>query len=237
MSGDSRGLKSANRVLLKLSGEALGAQGIDPQALQSLTEQLCKAHKLKAQIALVVGGGNFIRGAQLSHIDRVVADQMGMLATVLNGMALRYSLESQGVPVIFQSAIPVSYAQPLDPIAARQALSERKIVIFAGGTGNPFVTTDTAAAIRASEIGAKILLKATDVPGVYSADPKKNPKAKLYRELTLDEAIEKRLNVMDVTALAICRENRIAIRVFDVFGPGNLVRAIRGEPIGTIVRP
>ncbi len=230
-------MKSANRVLVKLSGEALGAQGIDPQALQSLTEQLCKAHKLHTQIALVVGGGNFIRGAQLAHIDRVVADQMGMLATMLNGMALRYSLESQGIPVILQSAIPVSYAQPLDPIAACQALSEKKIVIFAGGTGNPFVTTDTAAAIRASEIGAKILLKATDVPGVYSADPKKNPKAKLYRELTLDEAIEKRLNVMDVTALTICRENKIAIRVFDVFRPGNLVRAIRGEPVGTIVRP
>ena len=230
-------MRSANRVLLKLSGEALGAQGIDPHALKSLTEQLCKAHKLKAQIALVVGGGNFIRGAQLAHIDRVVADQMGMLATVLNGMALRYSLESQEIPTILQSAIPVSYAQLLDPIAARQALSERKIVIFAGGTGNPFVTTDTAAAIRASEIGAKILLKATDVPGVYNADPKKNPKAKLYRELTLDEAIEKRLNVMDLTALTICRENKIAIRVFDVFRPGNLEKAIRGEPVGTIVRP
>jgi uridylate kinase len=174
-------LRSANRVLLKLSGEALGAQGIDPQALQSLTEQLSRGIA-RSEIALVVGGGNFIRGAQLTHIDRVVADQMGMLATVLNGMALRQSLESQGIPVILQSAIPVSYAQPLDPIAARRALSEKKIVIFAGGTGNPFVTTDTAAAIRASEIGAKVLLKATDVPGVYSADPKKNPKAKLYQK-------------------------------------------------------
>jgi uridylate kinase len=231
-----RGLRSANRVLLKLSGEALGAQGIDPQALQSLTKQLSRGIA-RSEIALVVGGGNFIRGAQLTHIDRVVADQMGMLATVLNGMALRYSLESQGIPVILQSAIPVSYAQPLDPIAARRALSEKKIVIFAGGTGNPFVTTDTAAAIRASEIGAKILLKATDVPGVYSADPKKNPKAKLYRELTLDEAIEKKLNVMDLTALTICRENKITIRVFDVFSPGNLERALRGEPVGTVVCP
>jgi uridylate kinase len=230
-------LKSANRVLLKLSGEALGAQGIDPQALQSLTKQLCKAYRLKTQIALVVGGGNFIRGAQLTHIDRVVADQMGMLATVLNGMALQQSLESQGIPVILQSAISVSYAQPLDPIAARRALSEKKIVIFAGGTGNPFVTTDTAAAIRASEIGAKVLLKATDVPGVYSADPKKNPKAKLYRELTLDEAIEKKLNVMDLTALTICRENKITIRVFDVFAPGNLEKALCGEPVGTVVHP
>jgi uridylate kinase len=231
-----RGLRSANRVLLKLSGEALGAQGIDPQALQSLTEQLSRGIA-RSEIALVVGGGNFIRGAQLIHIDRVVADQMGMLATVLNGMALQQSLESQGIPVILQSAIPVSYTQPLDPIAARRALSEKKIVIFAGGTGNPFVTTDTAAAIRASEIGAKVLLKATDVPGVYSADPKKNPKAKLYRKLTLDEAIEKKLNVMDLTALTICRENKITIRVFDVFSPGNLERALRGEPVGTVVCP
>jgi len=189
------------------------------------------------RLAIVVGGGNFIRGAQLKDFDRVVADQMGMLATVLNGMALRQSLESRGLSVILQSAVPVAYAQPLDPISARHALSEKKIVIFAGGTGNPFVTTDTAAAIRASEIGAKVLLKATDVPGVYSADPKKNPKAKLYRELTIDEAIEKRLNVMDLTALTICRENKITIKVFDVFRPGNLEKIIRGEPIGTTVRP
>ncbi len=234
-------MKSANSVLIKLSGEALGAQGIEPQALKSLTEQLCTAYRRGiaryAQIALVVGGGNFIRGAQLAHIDRVVADQMGMLATVLNGMALRYSLERQGIPVILQSAIPVSYAQPLDPLAARRALLEKKIVIFSGGTGNPFVTTDTAAAIRASEIGAKILLKATDVPGVYSADPKKNPKAKLYRELTLDEAIEKRLNVMDLTALTICREHKITICVFDISAGANLAKLFSGQRIGTLIRP
>jgi uridylate kinase len=194
-------------------------------------------HQLGAEIAIVIGGGNFIRGASLASVDRVVADQMGMLATVLNGMALRQSLERQGIPVLLQSATPVAYAQLVDPIAARRALSERSIVIFAGGTGNPFVTTDTAAAIRASEIGAKILLKATDVPGVYSADPKKNPKAKLYRELTIDEAIEKRLTVMDLTALTICRENRITIKVFDVLCEGNLEKIVRGEPIGTTVRP
>ncbi len=211
--------------------------GIDPRAVESISEQLRAVHRLGAEIALVVGGGNFIRGAQLTDFDRVVADQMGMLATVLNGMALRQSLESKGISVILQSAIPVSYAQPLDPLGARRALSEKKIVIFAGGTGNPFVTTDTAAAIRASEIGAKILLKATDVPGVYSADPKKNPKAKRYRELTIDEAIEKRLNVMDLTALTICRENKIEIRVFDVFDEGNLERIMRGEAVGTVVTP
>lgn len=224
-------------MLLKLSGEALGPAGIDSCAVESIAEQLRSVHRLGSQLAIVIGGGNFIRGAQLKDFDRVVADQMGMLATVLNGMALRQSLESKGISVLLQSAIPVAYAQPLDPIGARHALSQKKIVIFAGGTGNPFVTTDTAAAIRASEIGAKILLKATDVPGVYSADPKKNPKAKLYRELTIDEAIEKRLNVMDLTALTICRENKITIKVFDVFRPGNLEKIIRGEPIGTTVRP
>lgn len=230
-------MRLANSFLLKLSGEALGSAGIDPCAVESIAEQLCTAHRLGVRLAIVVGGGNFIRGAQLKDFDRVVADQMGMLATVLNGMALRQSLESRGLSVILQSAVPVAYAQPLDPISARHALSEKKIVIFAGGTGNPFVTTDTAAAIRASEIGAKVLLKATDVPGVYSADPKKNPKAKLYRELTIDEAIEKRLNVMDLTALTICRENKITIKVFDVFRPGNLEKIIRGEAIGTTVRP
>lgn len=184
---------------------------------------------------MVIGGGNFLRGAELKELDRVVADQMGMLATVLNGLALRQSLENHGAPVLLQSAVVTAYTEPIDPRSARQALSEKKIVIFAGGTGNPFVTTDTAAAIRASEIGAQVLLKATDVTGVYNADPKKNPKAKLYKELTLDEAIAKRLNVMDLTALAICRENKIPIRVFDVFRAGNLERIVRGEPIGTEV--
>lgn len=230
-------MRSENRFLLKLSGEALGSAGIDPRAVESIAEQLRAVHRLGAQIAIVVGAGNFLRGVQLKDFDRVVADQMGMLATVLNGMALRQSLASKGISVLLQSAVLAAYAQPLDPISARHALLQKKIVIFAGGTGNPFVTTDTAAAIRASEIGAKVLLKATDVPGVYSADPKKNPKAKLYKELTLDEAIEKRLNVMDLTALTICRENKITIKVFDVFRSGNLEKIIRGEAIGTVVRP
>lgn len=184
---------------------------------------------------MVIGGGNFLRGAELKELDRVVADQMGMLATVLNGLALRQSLENRGHKVLLQSAVVTAYAEPLDPHSARQALAAKKIVVFAGGTGNPFVTTDTAAAIRASEIGADLLLKATNVAGVYSDDPKKNPKAKLYKELTLDEAIAKRLNVMDLTALAICRENKIPIRVFDVFRAGNLENIVRGEPIGTEV--
>jgi uridylate kinase len=161
---------------------------------------------------------------------------MGMVATILNGMALRESLEHKAVPTLLQSAVLSPYAEPLNPQSARRALTEKRVVIFAGGTGNPFVTTDTAAAIRASEIGAEVLLKATDVEGVYSDDPKKNPTAKLYRELTLDEAIEKKLHVMDVTALAICRENKIPIRVFNVFRAGNLERIVRGESIGTDVK-
>lgn len=178
-----------------------------------------------------------MRGADLKNFDRVVADQMGMLATVLNGLALRESLAQQDVPTVLQSAIAVAYAEPLHPQRARQALQEKKIVIFTGGTGNPFVTTDTAAAIRAAEIGADLLLKATNVEGVYSDDPKKNPKAQLYTKLTLDEAIEKKLQVMDLSALALCRDNKIPIRVFDVFAAGNLERIVCGEPIGTIVRP
>lgn len=223
---------------MKLSGEALGGDrgfGLDSAALEIISEQIRCTRTVGTEIAVVIGGGNFLRGAELKELDRVVADQMGMLATVLNGLALRQSLENHGAAVLLQSAVATAYTEPLDPRSARQALSEKKIVIFAGGTGNPFVTTDTAAAIRASEIGAQVLLKATDVTGVYNADPKKNPKAKLYKELTLDEAIAKRLNVMDLAALAICRENKIPIRVFDVFRAGNLERIVRGEPIGTEV--
>lgn len=232
------GSRVRSRVLIKLSGEALGgARGLDPAALEKFSEQIKRAHELGVEIAVVIGGGNILRGADLKDFDRVVADQMGMLATVLNGLALRENLEQKGVPAVLQSAVTVAYTEPLDPKRARQALREGKIVIFTGGTGSPFVTTDTAAAIRASEIGAHLLLKATNVPGVYSDDPKKNPKAKLYKELTLDEAIEKNLQVMDLAALAICRENRIAIRVFDVFAGKNLERILRGEPVGTAVRP
>ncbi len=230
-------MKWANRFLLKLSGEALGTAGVDPVKLESLTDQIQRAHELGAELALVIGAGNFIRGAACTALDRVVADQMGMLATVLNGMALGHSLERRNIPVLLQSAVPVAYAQPLDPMGARRALAAKKLVIFVGGTGNPFVTTDTAAAIRASEVHAKTVLKATDVPGVYSADPKKDPTAQLYRELTLDEAIAKRLNVMDLTALTLCREREITIIVFDVFCPGNLERIVRGEPVGTVIKP
>lgn len=230
----------SSRFLLKLSGEAFGSPQapLDLAKLDRIADEIRRARaKAAMELAIVPGGGNFVRGAQLKALDRVIADQMGMLATILNGMALRQSLESKGISVILQSAVPVAYAQPLDSVGARHALAEKKIVIFVGGTGNPFVTTDTAAAIRASEIGAKMLLKATNVPGVYSADPKKNPTAKLYSELTIDEAIEKRLNVMDLTALTLCREQKIPICVFDIAEPTNLTKALRGQRVGTLVQP
>lgn len=162
---------------------------------------------------------------------------MGMLSTVLNGMALRERLEHLGVAALLQSAIPVAYAEPLDAVRARRALAQKNIVIFAGGTGNPFVTTDTAAAIRAAEIQAHLLLKATNVAGVYSDDPQKNPGAKLYRELTLDEAIAQHLQVMDVTALTLCRQHKIPICVFNISVRDNLAKILRGQRVGTLVRP
>ncbi|MCS6937218.1 MAG: UMP kinase [Candidatus Bipolaricaulota bacterium] len=228
-----------SRFLLKLSGEAFGSSQapLDLPKLDELAQQIARARDDSLELAIVPGGGNFVRGAQLKALDRVVADQMGMLATVLNGLALRERLERLNIPTLLQSAVSVAYADLLDVRRARHALTQKQIVIFAGGTGNPFVTTDTAAAIRASEIGAKLLLKATNVAGVYSDDPKKNPKAKLYAELTLDEAIEKRLNVMDLTALTLCREQGIAICVFDISEPTNLVKVLHGQRVGTLVRP
>jgi uridylate kinase len=227
------------RVLLKLSGEAFGSSQapLDPVKLDKIAQQIARARDEAVELAIVTGGGNFVRGAHLQELDRVIADQMGMLATILNGMALRERLERLGVSVLLQSAIPVVYAGPIDARRARQALIQKSIVVFAGGTGNPFVTTDTAAAIRAGEIGADLLLKATNVAGVYSDDPKKNPKAKLYKELSLDEAIEKRLNVMDLTALALCRERKLPICVFDISEPENLTKILRGRRLGTLVRP
>lgn len=236
----SKALASAQRrILLKLSGEAFGSRNapLDPQVIDLLAQQIVPAINLGIELALVVGGGNFIRGAQLPELDRVVADQMGMLATLLNGLALRERLERLGVPTLLQSAVSVAYAEPLDPQAARRALTERKMVIFAGGTGNPFVTTDTAAAVRAAEIKAHLLLKATNVEGVYSADPKKNPRAKLYRELTLDEALGQKLQVMDLVALVLCREHKISVCVFNISEPDNLTKILRGRRIGTLVRP
>jgi uridylate kinase len=223
------------RVLLKLSGEAFGEQGLDPSALDYVVGELRAARELSVELAVVVGGGNLIRGRDLLRLDRAVADQMGMLATVINGLALQEALRGQNVSAVLQSAVAVPWADSIRPQEAREALSQQKIVIFAGGTGNPFVTTDTAAAIRAAEIGADALLKATNVDGVYTADPKRDPAAKKLQAITVQQAIRERLGVMDLAALALCEEHNIPIVVFDFFKEGNLKRVLRGERIGTQV--
>lgn len=226
------------RVLLKLSGEAFGGQGgsgFSKQALTHLAGELRTAHELGVQIAVVVGGGNLVRGRALGHLDRAVADQMGMLATVINGLALGEVLRERGLSVRLQSAVPVPWAEPVSAVRARESLDHGHIVIFAGGTGNPFVTTDTAAAIRAAEIHADVLLKATQVEGVYTADPKRDPDARFLKTLTYEQAIREELGVMDLTALALCRERLIIVRVFNFFRQGNLKQVLLDEEIGTRV--
>jgi uridylate kinase len=231
--------KSAyRRVLLKLSGEAFGGRGgsgFSHQALTYLADELCAAREPGVELAVVVGGGNLVRGRALGRLDRAVADQMGMLATVINGLALGEVLRGRGLSVRLQSAVPVPWAEPVSAVRAREALDHGHIVVFAGGTGNPFVTTDTAAAIRAAEIHADLLLKATDVDGVYTADPKRAPDAQLLRTLTYERAIREELGVMDLAALALCREHRISVRVFNFFQQGNLEKLLQGEGIGTQV--
>ena len=227
------------RVLLKLSGEALGGEqgfGRDAETFQKLAEQISRARKQsKTQIAIVVGGGNIIRGSDFKGMDRVVADQIGMLATVQNAMALAEALEERGLSTIIQSAVQVAYARPINPKKARAYLDRGYVVIFAGGTGNPFVTTDTAAAVRAREIHADILLKATNVEGVFTADPKKDKSAKLLKHVSYDEAYARGLEVMDLAALALCKEHSLPVIVFDLYKPKNLEKAVAGEPVGTWV--
>jgi len=229
------------RILLKLSGEALLGQedyGIDPLIIQRIAVELRDVTRLGVQIAVVIGGGNIFRGAGLaqSGIDRVTGDHMGMLATVLNSLALQDSLESIGVDARVMSAVSVhDVCEDYIRRRAIRHLEKGRVVICAGGTGNPFFTTDTAAALRAIEIDADILLKATKVDGVYSADPVRDPDAKLYERLGYDTVIESKLGVMDANAIVLCRDQRMPIRVFNVFGEGNLVRLIEGEAIGTLV--
>ncbi|MCR4403873.1 MAG: UMP kinase [Candidatus Acetothermia bacterium] len=228
--------KGARRLLLKVSGEALAAEsgsGISLVALERLAGLLASAAKL-AELAVVIGGGNIVRGAT-SGLERVAADQMGMLATIINGLALQSKLEEHGIRAILQSAIPTPFTEPLDRRRAIQALERGELVIFAGGTGNPFVTTDTAAAIRASEIGAKLLLKGTKVDGVYTADPAKDPSARKLDRLSYQEVLARDLGVMDLAAIELCRLNKIPILVFNLFKARELERAVRGESVGTIV--
>jgi len=230
------------RILLKLSGEALmGSQpfGIDEKVVSAIADEVREVHALGVEIAIVVGGGNIIRGLAASHrgIDRVTGDYMGMLATVINALALQDALEKRGVPTRVQTAIDIrEVAEPFIRRRAMRHLEKQRAVIFAAGTGNPYFTTDSAAALRANEIHAEILLKATKVDGLYTADPKKDPDATLLREVTYQEIIEKGLEVMDTAAIALCRDNGLPIGIFEMMTPGNIRRVVCGERIGSIVR-
>ena len=233
--------KAYSRILLKLSGEALlGSEdyGIDPKIIHRIASEIGEVLRSGIQMAVVIGGGNIFRGAGLaqSGIDRVTGDHMGMLATVMNSLALQDALESIGVDARVMSAVSVhDVCEDYIRRRAVRHLEKGRVVICAGGTGNPFFTTDTAAALRAIEIGADIVLKATKVDGVYSADPKRDSDAKLFDELGYDRVIESKLGVMDANAIVLCRDQGMPIRVFNVFKEGNLVRLLNGEPIGTLV--
>jgi len=231
------------RVLLKLSGEALqgdGDRGIDYSILGNVARQVREVHELGVEVALVIGGGNIIRGseeAKHAGLDRASADYMGMLSTVINALALQMVLEKLGAFTRVMSALEMR--QVAESYIRRRAvrhLEKGRIVIFAGGTGNPYFTTDTTAALRAMEIGAEILLKATKVDGVYSSDPVKHPRARKFKELTYIEVLKKRLKVMDTTAVSLCMDNSLPIVVFNLNKTGNLMRLMKGEDIGTVVR-
>lgn len=230
------------RILLKLSGEALmGEQhyGIDPQRLKTYAEEIKEASEAGVQVAIVIGGGNIFRGLQGASqgMDRVKGDYMGMLATVINSMALQATLESLGIKSTLLSGVTIDrVADSMSGPKAKQLLESGHVVIIGGGTGNPFFTTDTAAALRAVEIEADILLKGTRVDGIYTADPEKDPKAVKYEVLSFDEAYSKQLKVMDLTAFALCSENKLPILVFDMNKAGNLQAVLRGDTIGTIVK-
>lgn len=230
------------RVLLKLSGEALMGDkqfGIDNNRIQQYAEQIKEIYDEKVEIAIVIGGGNIFRGVQAEEggMDRTQGDYMGMLATMINSMALQAALESQGIYTRLQSAIEMKeIAEPFIKRRAVRHLEKRRVVIFGAGTGSPYFTTDSAAALRAIEIDADVILKGTRVDGIYTADPEKNPDAKKYDEITFDEAYAKGLNVMDLTAFTLCKENDLPIVVFNMNIPGNLKKVITGEKIGTLVK-
>src|SRR6058998_1107833 len=230
-----------SRVLLKLSGESLGDAngiGISPEAVQHMAGQIREVSQLGVQVVVVVGGGNIFRGLSGSErgIERATGDYMGMLATVINALALQDALEKLGSPTRVQSAITMS--QVAEPFIRRRAvrhLEKNRVVIFGGGTGNPYFSTDTAAALRANEIGAEVILKATKVDGIYDNDPQKNINATRYEQITYGEALVKQLGVMDSTAFSLCMDNKMPIIVFDLFKPHNLKSVVLGEPVGTRV--
>jgi uridylate kinase len=229
------------RILVKLSGEALLGEadyGIDPAMLKRVAGELVEVSGAGVQVAVVVGGGNIFRGAGLARagMDRVTADQMGMLATVMNSLAMQDAIESLGAHVRVMSAIRIN--EVCEEFIRRRAvrhLEKGRIVVFGAGTGNPFFTTDSAASLRAIEISADLLLKATKVNGVYSDDPVKNPAATRYESLSFDRVLDDRLGVMDATAIVLCRDNRIPLRVFNLNNAGDLQRVVRGENVGTLV--
>ncbi|MEB3187344.1 MAG: UMP kinase [bacterium] len=229
------------RILLKLSGEALmGAQGygIDPAVVHQIALEVKSLVDLGIEVALVVGGGNIFRGlaGSAKGMDRSTADYSGMLATVMNSLALQDGLEKAGVQTRVQSAIEMrEVAEPFIRRRAVRHLEKGRVVIFAAGTGNPYFTTDTAASLRALEIGADVLLKATKVDGIYEADPVRNPSARRFDHLTYMDVLSKELKVMDATAISLCKESDLPIIVFNLNVPGNIERALRGEPVGTVV--
>jgi uridylate kinase len=235
------GTSRYKRILVKLSGEALlgsSDYGIDPAVLKRIASEIIEIQSLGVQVACTIGGGNIFRGAGLARagMDRVTGDQMGMLATVMNALAMQDALESMGAYARVMSAIRIN--EVCEDYIRRRAvrhLEKARVVIFAAGTGNPFFTTDTAAALRAIEIGADVLLKATKVNGIYDSDPMKNPQAKRYTRLTFDRVLDERLNVMDATAIVMCRDNSLPLQVFNLQNAGDLPRVVRGEDLGTIV--
>ena len=229
------------RILLKLSGEALapqGASGIDPEAAKTISNQIKNCVQIGANLAIVIGGGNIWRGKVGLELgmDRATADYMGMLATVMNSLALMDALENIGVTTRVQTSIEMrAIAEPYIRRRALRHIEKNRVVIFAGGTGNPYFTTDTAAALRAVEINAELLIKATKVDGIYDSDPKKNPDAKKFDRLTYMDALNKQLQVMDATAISLCMENHMPLMVLNLWEEGSLRKALMGEKVGTLV--
>ena len=231
------------RILLKLSGEALGdpetGHGLGKEPLTAVSRQVARVARRGVEVAIVVGGGNILRGADFSQggMHRASADYMGMLATVINALALSHAIEEEGISTRVLTALEVR--QVAEPFVRRRALAhleKGRVVILAGGTGNPFFTTDTAAALRANELGCEVLLKATKVDGVYSADPLKDPSAVRFQSLTYMDVLKGDLRVMDATAITLCKENGLPVIVFDLFADEGIERVVKGEPLGTIIR-
>lgn len=231
------------RVLLKLSGEALQGDhlfGLDASKLSRIAQEIAEAAKLGVQVTLVIGAGNLIRGADLcaAGFNRISADQMGMLSTIINGLAMRDALENQSVPTTLMSAFCVpGIAEQYDRAVVQEKLQQGKVVILSGGTGNPLVTTDSAAALRGIEIGVDIVMKATKVDGVFNDDPIKNTKAERYKQLTYDEIIDKRLGVMDLTSILLCKDHGLPLRVFNMNRHNAFRDILLGEDIGTLIKP